>query len=116
MGWRFPYVSWFGSDYGYDFGASFDEEQQRAVAAAVLSQFEGDEAVQEMGASCGTDLRGYVTTEGPGLSAFALDDGVVYQTYSTLPHGGLQLWYQQYLDLAPRGGAEGVRLRRHDEY
>jgi predicted dithiol-disulfide oxidoreductase (DUF899 family) len=116
MGWRFPYVSSFRSDYGYDFGASFNEDQQREVAAAVLGQFEGDQAMIETAASCGTDLRGYVTTEGPGLSAFALDDGVVYQTYSTLPYGGLQLGFQQYLDLAPKGAKEGVRMRRHDEY
>jgi predicted dithiol-disulfide oxidoreductase (DUF899 family) len=102
MGWTFPYVSWSRSDYGYDFSASFNEEQQREVAAAVLGQFEGDEAIIETAASCGTDLRGYVITEGPGLSAFVLDDDTVYQTYSTLPQGGLQLGFQQYLDLAPR--------------
>ncbi len=78
MGWRFPYISWSGSDYGFDFGASFSQEQQREVPAAVLGQFQGDEAIAEMAASCGTDLAGYVTTEGPGLSAF--DDGAVYQT------------------------------------
>jgi predicted dithiol-disulfide oxidoreductase (DUF899 family) len=116
MGWRFPYVSTFGSDYGYDFGASFNEEQQHEVAAAVLGEFEGDQATIEMAASCGTDLRGYITTEAPGLSAFALDDGVVYQTYSTLPYGGLQLGFQPYLDMTPHGGKEGARLRRHDEY
>jgi len=116
MGWRFPYVSSFRSDYGYDFSASFSEEQQREVAAAVLDQFEGDQAMIETAASCGTDVRGYVTTEGPGLSAFALDDGAVYQTYSTLPYGGLQLGFQHYLNLTPKGGKEGTRLRRHDEY
>jgi predicted dithiol-disulfide oxidoreductase (DUF899 family) len=36
MGWKFPYVSTFGSDYG----ASFNEDQQREVAAAVLGEFE----------------------------------------------------------------------------
>jgi predicted dithiol-disulfide oxidoreductase (DUF899 family) len=116
LGWRFAYVSWFGSDYGDDFSASFSGERQREVEAAVLSQFESDQNIIETAASCGTDLRGYVTTEGPGLSAFPLEDGIVYQTYSTLPHGGLQLGFQQYLNLTPKGGAEGVQLHRHDEY
>jgi predicted dithiol-disulfide oxidoreductase (DUF899 family) len=82
----------------------------------VLGEFEGDQATIETAASCGTDLRGYVTTEGPGLSAFALDGGVVYQSYSTLPYGALQLGFQQYLDLAPKGAKESARMRRHDEY
>jgi predicted dithiol-disulfide oxidoreductase (DUF899 family) len=82
----------------------------------VLGQLQGDDSMIEATASCGTDLAGYVTTEGPGLSAFVLDDGVVYQTYSTLPHGGLQLGFQQYLDLTPKGGREDIRMRRHDEY
>jgi hypothetical protein len=59
----------FNSDDGYDFGAAFNEEQQREVAAAVLGEFEGDQAMIDTAALCGTDLRGYVTTEGPGLAS-----------------------------------------------
>jgi predicted dithiol-disulfide oxidoreductase (DUF899 family) len=86
------------------------------MITAPLGDFEGDQAMIETAASCGTDLRGYVTTEAPGLSAFALDEGAVYQTYSTLPFGGLQLGFQQYLDMAPKGDSESAGLRRHDEY
>jgi predicted dithiol-disulfide oxidoreductase (DUF899 family) len=116
MGWAFPYVSSSGSDFNFDFGASFTDEQQREIAATVLEQFAGSDSMAEMAASCGTDLAGYVTTEGPGLSAFALEDGVAYHTYSSLPFGGLEMGYQQYLDRAPKGGKEGVPVRRHDEY
>ena len=82
----------------------------------MLGEFEGDQATIGTAASCGTDLRGYVTTEGPGLSAFVLDGGVVYESYSTLPYGALQLGFQQYLDLAPKGGKEGAGMRSHEEY
>jgi hypothetical protein len=58
--------------------------QLRAVDfAKVLEELAGSESIAEDAASCGTDLGGYVTTEGPGLSSFALSDGLVYHTYST---------------------------------
>jgi predicted dithiol-disulfide oxidoreductase (DUF899 family) len=84
-GWQFPYVSSFHSAFTYDFGASFTEEQQREIAAQVLPQFANDAALAEIAASIGTDLAGYVTTEAPGLTAFAREDGVVYHTYAADP-------------------------------
>jgi predicted dithiol-disulfide oxidoreductase (DUF899 family) len=115
MGWRFPYVSSFRSDFNDDFGASITKEQQPEVAKQVLPQFANDDAIATMAASCGIDLEEYVTTEAPGLSAFALEDGAVYQTYSSLPVGSM-VFYLQLLDRTPKGGKEGVLVRRHDEY
>jgi predicted dithiol-disulfide oxidoreductase (DUF899 family) len=65
----------------------------------------------------GTDMATY-TRERPGMSAFALDDGVVYHTYSTYARGFDGFWgMYQWLDRAPKGRNEtGVRWRRHDEY
>ena len=56
--------------------------------------------------------------ERPGLSAFALEDGVVYHTYSTYSRGVDSLWgMYQWLDRAPKGRNEaGLWFRRHDEY
>jgi predicted dithiol-disulfide oxidoreductase (DUF899 family) len=53
-----------------------------------------------------------------GMSAFVLEDGVVYHTYSTYARGLDGLWgMYQWLDRAPRGRNEtGVWWRRHDEY
>lgn len=117
MGWRFPYASSFRSDFNYDFGASFTEQQQPEIAKQVLPQFEGDDSIAEMAASVGTDVREYVTTEAPGLDAFALEpDGVIYHTFTSLPVGSLELGYEQYLDRASRGGKEGVPIRHHDMY
>jgi predicted dithiol-disulfide oxidoreductase (DUF899 family) len=67
---------------------------------------------------CGTDAASYIR-ERPGMSAFALKDGVVYHTYSTYARGLDSLWgMYQWLDRAPKGRNEetGIWWRRHDEY
>ena len=71
-------------------------------------------------ASSGTDVAGYLT-ESPGFSAFVLDDGAVYQTYSTTWRGlEFLMGYYPILDQAPKGRDEGeawqLWIRRHDEY
>ncbi len=71
----------------------------------------------EIAASCGVDMAAF-TREAPGMSAFALEDGVVYHTYSTYARGLDGLWgMYQWLDRAPLGrNEEGIWWRRHDEY
>ena len=65
----------------------------------------------------GTDAATY-TRERPGMSAFVLEDGVVYHTYSTYSRGLDGIWgMYQWLDRAPLGRNEtGPWWRRHDEY
>jgi predicted dithiol-disulfide oxidoreductase (DUF899 family) len=117
MGWHVPYASSFRSDFNYDFGASFTKEQQPEIAKQVLPQFEGDPSMAEMAASCGIDVREYVTTEAPGLDAFAVErDGAIYHTFTSVPFGSLEVGFEQYLDRAPRGGKEGLLMRHHDMY
>ena len=71
----------------------------------------------EFAAMTGTDVPTY-TREAPGMSAFALSDGVIYHTYSTYARGLDALWGKyQWLDRAPKGRNEtGSWLRRRDEY
>ena len=68
-------------------------------------------------AMTGTDVATY-TRERPGMSAFVLEDGVVYHTYSAYARGLDGLWgMYQWLDRAPKGRNEtGIWWRRHDEY
>jgi predicted dithiol-disulfide oxidoreductase (DUF899 family) len=75
---------------------------------------DGDPTFAEMS---GTDADTY-TRERPGMSAFVLEDGVIYHTYSTYARGLDGLWgMYQWLDRAPKGRNEtGVWWRRHDEY
>jgi predicted dithiol-disulfide oxidoreductase (DUF899 family) len=124
MGWTFPWASSFGGDFNADFSVGFTEEQQvkggidynyRHEAAWQLRGGGGD--VAKMAAMTGTDPGTY-TRERPGMSAFVLDDGIVYHTYSTYARGVDGLWgMYQWLDRAPMGRNEtGIWWRRHDEY
>jgi predicted dithiol-disulfide oxidoreductase (DUF899 family) len=129
MGWTFPWASSFGSDFNFDFSVGFTEEQQRKGGIDYNYRHEpvvGWRAGEEMGgagaeakfaAMCGTDVPAY-HRERPGMSAFVLEDGVVYHTYSTYARGVDGLWgMYQWLDRAPKGRNEAdVWWRRHDEY
>ena len=124
MGWTFPWASSFGSDFNADFSVSFTERQQAEVGIEYNYQREGKwllrgsaGPVVEMATSAGTDAATY-NRERPGASAFVLEDGVVYHTYSTYARGLDGLWgMYQWLDRAPKGRNEqGVWWRRHDEY
>ena len=132
MGWTFPWASSFGSDFNFDFDVSFTEEQQRKGIeynyrreppmespgnAAPLSS-SAPEGPTEFAAASGTDVDTY-TRERPGVSAFALEEGVVYHTYSAYSRGVDSLWgMYQWLDRAPKGRNEDGDLwwKRHDEY
>jgi predicted dithiol-disulfide oxidoreductase (DUF899 family) len=123
MGWTFPWASSLGSDFNFDFNVQFTEEQQREGDIEYNYRREGtwqlrDEGpVVDIAATTGTDVATY-TRERPGMSAFVLEDGIVYHTYSTYARGLDGLWgMYQWLDRAPKGRNEiGVWWRRHDEY
>jgi predicted dithiol-disulfide oxidoreductase (DUF899 family) len=138
MGWTFPWTSSFGSDFNSDFNVWFTEKQQREggieynyLREAALreppvrksgrkrpssrdSQVSGPD---QFAAMSGTDVATY-TRERPGMSAFVLEGGVVYHTYSTYARGLDGLWgMYQWLDRAPKGRNEkDLWFRRHDEY
>ena len=119
MGWNMPWVSSAVSDFNFDQGYSRTEEQTREAIAPML-EAEPPPTVDHNAKSSGTDVTGYLT-EGPGFSAFVLDDDTVYQTYATTARGlEFLMGYYPILDRAPRGRDEGdafqVWLRRHDEY
>jgi predicted dithiol-disulfide oxidoreductase (DUF899 family) len=125
MGWTFPWASSFGSDFNSDFNVWFSEQQQREGnveynyrrAGHAMDAAPIPEPVAQFAATCGTDPLTY-TRERPGVSAFALEDGIVYHTYSAYARGLDGLWgAYQWLDRAPKGRNEtGVWWRRHDEY
>jgi predicted dithiol-disulfide oxidoreductase (DUF899 family) len=104
MGWRFPWVSSLGSDFRYDFGAAFTEEQQKNGADYNFEHVDQPPPQRE------------------GMSAFVLHEGTVHHTYSTYSRGVEQLMATfKYLDMAPFGRNEdpenpGGWWHRHDEY
>jgi predicted dithiol-disulfide oxidoreductase (DUF899 family) len=126
MGWSFPWASSFGSDFNYDFQATYTREQQSGVIEhnfravnmrSVLEASEDSPWVLRLATASGVDWATY-RREAPGMSAFALEDGVVYHTYSAYERGIDALWgMYQWFDRAPRGRNEtGIWYRRHDEY
>jgi predicted dithiol-disulfide oxidoreductase (DUF899 family) len=128
LGWTFPWASSVGGDFNFDFCASYTEEQQRKGIEYNFTrepellrgpgQESGGQAEEdEFAAMCGTDAPTF-HRERPGMSAFAVQDGIVYHTYSTYARGVDGLWgMYQWLDRAPKGRNEtGVLWKRHDEY
>jgi predicted dithiol-disulfide oxidoreductase (DUF899 family) len=108
MGWEFPWASSGRSDFNFDFGVSFTEE---SIANGATYNFRpvGDQQTEP----------GNFESELPGLSAFTLDEGVVYHTYSGYARGVDGIWNMwQWLDRAPLGRNEGDYswFRRHDRY
>ena len=126
MGWTFPWASSLESDFNYDFSTSFTEDQQRSgtidynyrpTDTTWLREASAEGGAAVHAAMAGTDIATYVR-EQPGMSAFALEDGVVYHTYSAYARGLDGLWgMYQWLDRAPKGRNEtGAWWRRRDEY
>ncbi|HEV2185972.1 MAG TPA: DUF899 domain-containing protein [Stellaceae bacterium] len=132
MGWTFPWASSFGGEFNFDFTVSVTEEQQRegsvdynyqrstprpAGAPSDKPVRATPDGASKGAAMTGTDVSTYAR-ERPGMSAFVLEDGVVYHTYSTFARGLDGLWgMYQWLDRAPKGrGEKGYWLRHRDSY
>ena len=139
MGWTFPWASSFNSDFNFDFNVGLTPELQRkggfeynyrrepavkakrAPAARETGQWhekpDSGGPIAEIAARCGTDAATYIR-ERPGMSAFVLENGVVYHTYSAYSRGLDGLWgMYQWLDRAPKGRNEtSIWFRRRDEY
>src|SRR2546421_12003416 len=115
MGWGIDWVSSGGSDFNRDLGFLHTAEELRPFLGGEIPP-----TVEENARLCGTDVVGYVS-EGPGLSVYALADGIVYRTYVSKARGlEPAMAYYFLLDRTPMGRDEGgdrpFWLRRHDEY
>jgi predicted dithiol-disulfide oxidoreductase (DUF899 family) len=129
MGWSVPWASSANSDFNFDLGASSTEEQMRQQMPRIggrevdpVEALEGLPPIaHQNAAACGTDVLSYIC-EAPVVSAFALEDGAVYQTYTTTWRGlEFIMGYYPILDRAPKGRDESdddwqTWIRRHDEY
>ena len=125
MGWTFPWASSLETDFNYDYNVSITEQQQREGEAEYnYRTYEPRKSVEAppetpvlMAEASGTDPAGYLR-QSPGISAFALEDGVIYHTYSGYARSLDGLWgMYQWLDRAPKGRNEtGWWWRRNDEY
>jgi predicted dithiol-disulfide oxidoreductase (DUF899 family) len=115
MGWSIDWASTAGSDFNRDIGFTHTEEELKPFLEGEIPP-----VVEQMAERSGTDPAGYVA-ESPGLSAYKLEDGVVYRTYVSTARGlEPTMGYYFLLDRTPVGRDEGgprpFWLRRHDEY
>jgi predicted dithiol-disulfide oxidoreductase (DUF899 family) len=117
MGWRFPWVSTYGSDFPFDFELAFTEEQVSGIEEIQAMLKEPPEWLEEWGEDVGTELEKGMA-ENPSWIAFALEDGVVYHTYTRAApdHDFVVPYYLQLLDRTPKGRLDEFRATRHDEY
>ena len=128
MGWTFPWASSANSDFNSDYAVSFTEKQQRdgieynftrepKLLWRTGQEGGGQAAEDQFAAMCGIDAPKY-HRERAGMSAFVIEDGVVYHTYSSYARGVDGLWAMYlWLDRATKGRNEtGVWWKRHDEY
>jgi predicted dithiol-disulfide oxidoreductase (DUF899 family) len=107
MGWRFKWVSSFGTDFNYDYNVSFTQEQQ--ASGKVFYNYAETTFPSE---------------EGPGLSVFVRDaKGNIFHTYSSYGRGlDILLGAYNFLDMVPKGRyEEGLKhsmawVRHHDRY
>ena len=124
MGWGIPWVSTAGNDFNFDFGVSSTPEQVREQLGPVLD--DPPPGLRRLASAAGTDVVGYIAeAPAPTARAFVLDDGVVYQAYSTQGRGvEFLMGYYPILDRVPKGRDEGDSpapdsmfwIRPHDEY
>lgn len=118
MGWNFAWASSCESDFNADLGYSSSVDQIRDWLTSSADEL--PPVAARNARECGTDLAGYLT-EGFGFTAFVVENGTVYQTYSATRRGvEFLMGYYGILDRAPKGRAEddGFQLwiRRRDEY
>jgi predicted dithiol-disulfide oxidoreductase (DUF899 family) len=117
MGWSLPWASSANSDFNFDFGGSFHEEEMRA---AMPPEDQLPPIAARNAKETGTDLVSYIS-EMFGVTAFVLEDGAVYKTYATTGRGVEFLMpYYPILDRTAKGRQEGENfqtwIRRRDEY
>ena len=107
MGWSIPWASTAGNDFNFDLGVSSTPEQVREQLGPALD--DPPTGLPRMAASTGTDGAGYLAeAAAPTATAFVLDDGAVYQTYSTDGRGvEFLMGYYPILDRMPKGRDEG---------
>jgi predicted dithiol-disulfide oxidoreductase (DUF899 family) len=117
MGWQFPWVSTYGSDFAFDFQLALTEEQVAESEEIQETLKDPPDWLQEWAEMVGTDLQSGMA-ENPGWNAFALAEGVVYHTYSRFaPDRDFVVpYYHQLLDRTPKGRVDEFRAIRHDEY
>jgi predicted dithiol-disulfide oxidoreductase (DUF899 family) len=116
MGWSFPYVSTYETDFPWDFGLAMTEEQAEQIPEVQEMLADPPEWLQEWSRQVGADLKDGLR-ENPSFIAFTRENGTIYHTYTvSAPDPFVQPYYAFLLDRTPKEQAEEPRAWRKDEY
>jgi predicted dithiol-disulfide oxidoreductase (DUF899 family) len=117
MGWTFPWVSTYETDFAFDFELALTEEQASGNEEIQTLLKEPPDWLEDWAKDVGTELEKGMR-ENPTWIAFALDDGVVYHTYTRMaPDRDFVVPYSSLLlDRTPKGRVDDFRAFRKDEY
>jgi predicted dithiol-disulfide oxidoreductase (DUF899 family) len=116
MGWQFPYVSTYESDFPFDFGLALTPEQAEQIPEIQEMIENPPDWMQEWSEQTGADLKDGLR-EGPGYIAFAKENGTVYLTYQVMaPDPFVTPNFFALLERTPKEGPEEPRAYRKDEY
>ncbi len=116
MGWQFPYVSTYDTDFPFDFGLAMTAEQTQEIPPVKEMIDNPPDWLEEWSRQVGAELKDGLR-EGPGWIAFALEDGTVYHTYTVMaPDPFVAPYFNFLLDRTPRAQPEEPRTWRKDEY
>ncbi|HEY2596543.1 MAG TPA: DUF899 family protein [Chloroflexota bacterium] len=116
MGWQFPYVSTYDTDFAFDFGLALTPEQAQEIPEIATMIADPPEWLHDWGRQIGAELRDGLR-EGPSWIAFARENGTVYHTYTVMaPDPFVAPYHAFLLNRTPRENAEGFRAWRKDEY
>ena len=116
MGWQFPYVSTYNSDFAFDFGLALTEEQVQQIPEAKELIDNPPGWLEEWSAQVGAELKDGMR-EAPTWIAFACENGTIYHTYSvTAPDPFVAPYFSFLLDRTPKPQPPEPRTWRKDEY
>jgi predicted dithiol-disulfide oxidoreductase (DUF899 family) len=116
MGWQFPYVSTYRSDFAFDFGLALTEQQAEEIPVVREMVADPPEWLQFWATQVGAELKDGLR-ENPSYIAFAYENGTVYHTYTvSAPDPFVAPFFGFLLDRAPKPQPDEVRSYRKDEY
>jgi predicted dithiol-disulfide oxidoreductase (DUF899 family) len=116
MGWEFPYVSTYNTEFPWDLGLALTEEQAQEVPEIQQMLADPPAFLQEWSRDVGAELKDGLR-EAPTWIAFAKENGTVYHTYSVMaPDPFVAPYFSFLLDRTPKPGPDEPLAKRKDEY
>ncbi len=116
MGWQFPYVSTYNTDFAFDFGLALTEEQAQQIPQVKELIDNPPEFLVDWSQQVGAELKDGLR-ETPAWIAFARDNGTIYHTYTvSAPDPFVAPYFSFLLERTPKKPSDDFSTRRKDEY